>query len=94
MNLVTIGKSFDFDAELEGEGVSGFTVPYSVLQYPGQSPALNGTMTYSNGKFIGTLTAAQTATLTIGQWFIYIEPSDSDEDLDQSIKIYVTKAWT
>lgn len=93
MNIVRQGGTFDFDFELSGDDVSGFTVTMNVLQYPGNSPAITRALTYSDGKFIGTLTSAETAALDVGQWFVHITAEDSDENLRDPIKLYIAKGW-
>lgn len=93
MNIVEQGETFDFDFDLSGDDVSGFTVTMNVLQYPGDSPAITRALTYSDGKFIGTLTSAETAALAVGQWFVHITASDSDENLREPIKLYIAKGW-
>lgn len=94
MDLVEQGRTFDFDFELSGTDALGFTVPFSVMQYAGDTPLITRNMTVSNGKYIGSLTGSETASLTAGtQYFIHMNATDADEDLSKKLKIYITKGW-
>ncbi len=89
MNQIEQGETFTFDTGLSGESTSAFTVTMSVLQYPGDTPAISRTIT----DFEGVLTSAETAALDVGQWFIHLKAADSDEDIREPIKLYVSKGW-
>lgn len=93
MNIIRQGGTFDFDFDLSGSDVSGFTVTINVLQYPGDSPTITRVLTYSDDKFIGTLTSAETSALAVGQWFVHFTAEDSDENLREPIKLYIAKGW-
>lgn len=93
MNNIRQGATFDFDADLSGDGESGFTVTMDVLQYPNTTPAISRALNYTDGSFKGTITSAESAALSVGQWFISIHASDSDEDLREPIKLYISKGW-
>lgn len=93
MNVVEQGETFTFDFSLSGNAVEDMSANMSVLQYPGDTPTISRSLTYDDGKFVGTLTSAETATLDIGQWFIHLRATDSDENIREIIKIYITKGW-
>ena len=93
MDIVRQGRSYTFGFELSGQSASAMTVVASVKQYPDDSPAISRTLSYISGEFVGTLTGADTAALDTGQWFITCNATDSDEDISDSIKIYITKGW-
>lgn len=94
MNVIQQGETFTFDFELSGEDLEGMTATMDVLQYPGDTPAISRALILQeNGKFVGTLTSAETTGLAIGQWFIHATTSDADENIRDIIKLYVTKAW-
>jgi len=93
INNIRQGATFSFDFDLSGEDAATFTTTMDVMQYPGDTPTISRAMTYSNDKFIGTLTSAETAALAIGQWFIHIKSADSDEDLREPIKLDISKGW-
>ena len=101
-NTVKQGGTFDFSFDLTGLQNTAFTVTMSVLQYPGDTPAISRTLTYGTGYdedgneiegYLGTLTAAETAALAIGKWYIHVEAVDSDEELPELIPLYVEKGW-
>ncbi len=92
-NNVEQGRTFDFDFALSGEDPTAFTTTFNVLQYPGDTPAVTRAMTVEDDKYIGSLTGTETAALAVGQWIIHINAVDSDEDLAEPIKLYVSKGW-
>ena len=92
-NRIRQGATFDFDFDISGASESGFTTTMSVMQYPGDTPAISRALTYTDGSFKGTLTSAETAALAVGQWFIHVQAADSDEDLREPIKLYISKGW-
>ncbi len=89
MDRVEQGETYGFTTSLSGEDTDAFTVEMYVLQYPGDTPAISRTLTDGEG----TLTSAETAALAVGQWFIHLKASDTDEDARDPIKIYITKGW-
>lgn len=93
INKIRQGETFDFSQDISGDTESGFTTTMSVLQYPDDTPAITRALTYTDGSFLGTLTSAETAALAVGQWFIHLQSSDSDEDLREPIKLYISKGW-
>jgi hypothetical protein len=93
INNVRQGATFDFSYDVSGENESGFTVTMAVMKYPGDTPAITRSLVYTDGSFIGSLTSAETAALAVGQWFIHVQASDSDEDLRSPIKLYISKGW-
>ena len=92
-NSIRQGATFDFDTDITGESESGFTVNIAVMQFPGDTPSIARAISYTDGSFKGTLTSAETAALSIGQWFIHIRANDTDEDLREPIKVYIAKGW-
>jgi hypothetical protein len=92
-NNIRQGATFDFDTGVSGDDESGFTTTMDVMQYPGDTPAISRALSYTNGSFKGNLTSAETAALAVGQWFIHITSADSDEDLREPIKRYISKGW-
>ena len=102
-NSVEAGRTFSYMLELDGPGRESFTAEMSVLQNPGDNPTIKRVVEYScqdaSCGYIGTLTAADTTllgSLSTGrsQWFIHVNAVDSDEDIGELIKLYVTKGWT
>lgn len=93
INSVRQGHTFEFDFGISGSDVEAFATTFSVMQYPSDTPAITRGMDYYEGKFIGTLTALETTDLAVGQWFIYPNAVDADEDLGEPIKLYVAKGW-
>ncbi len=93
MNTIRQGATFDFESGLTGSNIDGFTVTMDVMQYPGDTPAVTRALTLKDEKYKGSLTSAETTLLAVGQWFIHIKAVDSDEDLREPIKLYVTKSW-
>ena len=89
MNTVEQGETFTFDTELSGTSASGFTVTMNVLQYPGDTPAITRVVDEDTE----TLTSAETAGLSVGQWFIHLSAADSLEDVREPIKLYISKGW-
>ncbi|MCP5005532.1 MAG: hypothetical protein GY941_16580 [Planctomycetes bacterium] len=94
MNMVRQGATFSQDIDISGDNESGFTVTIDVMQYPGDTPSISRALTYTGGTFPMTITSAETSALDVGQWFIYVTSSDSDEDLREPIKLYISKGWT
>lgn len=86
------GETYDLSADYTGDDVSGLSVAFKVLQYPGDTPDITGTMSYTNGEFKGVLTSAQTTSL-FGEYRIHITSTDSDEDIRDPIKLYISKTW-
>lgn len=93
-DLVRQGEIYNFYFKAKGTGASGLTGSYSVMQYPGDTPTVTGSLTYTQGEYKGTLSAANTAALSIGQWIIYTEFTDGDEDIHLAPKVYIAKGWT
>lgn len=93
INQIRQGETYDFSQDISGDDESGFTTTMSVMQYPDDAPAITRVLPYTNGSFLGTLTSAETAALAVGQWFIHLQSSDSDEDLREPIKLYIAKSW-
>ena len=96
-DLVYQGSTFTYEFTLDGVGANAFTATMSVMQYPGDTPIISREVSYScidgDCGYIGTLTSAETASLSVGQWFIHVDAADSDENINESIKIYVRKGW-
>jgi hypothetical protein len=90
INSIRQGETFGFETGLSGTDTEAFTNTLNVMQYPGDTPAITRTITDE----IDTLTSAETAALAVGQWFIYIKSSDSDEDIREPVKLYIAKGWT
>ncbi|MCZ6898277.1 MAG: hypothetical protein O7D95_06195 [Betaproteobacteria bacterium] len=93
INNIRQGETFDFEIEVSGDDAGGFTSTMDVLQYPGDTPAISRALTKEGNVFKGTLTSAETDALAVGQWFIHITTSDSDEDLREPIKLYISEGW-
>lgn len=90
MNSVRQGETFTFTTGLTDVEASKLTNVFNVMQYPGDTPAITGTIT-SNKRI---LTSAETAALAIGQWFIYRRSSDTEDDTREPVKLYISKGWT
>lgn len=103
MNEVEQGRTFEFTWNISGPGNSAFTTTMNVLQYPGDTPAISRTIDYACPEtrtgdsvscgYIGTLTAAETNGLDVGEWWIHMTAVDSDENLAEPIKLYVKRKW-
>lgn len=93
MNNIEQGETFTFTTGLSGSDSDAFSTTMNVLQYPGKTPSITRALTISDGEYKGALTSAETASLSVGQWFIHITSSDSDEDLREPIKLYISKGW-
>ena len=86
------GASYDFTVTVSGDDT--LTGTYEVKQYPGDTATLTGSLTSEgDGDFSGTLSGADTLTLGVGQWIIFTEFTDSDEDVSDPQKIYISVAW-
>lgn len=88
-NSIRQGETFGFTTGLTGSDTESFTNIMSVMQYPSDTPVITRTITNQTE----TLTSAETSALSVGQWFIHIQSSDSDEDIREPIKLYVSKGW-
>ena len=93
MNHIKQGETFSKDYTLSGDDVTGFTYDLTVMQYPGDTPAITRTLTIADGVVNPDLTSAETAALSVGQWWIHINASDADEDDRTTDKLYVAKGW-
>ena len=97
INSVEQGRTFSYEFSLDGDGASAFTATMSVMQHPGDTPAISREVGYEciddGCGYIGTLTSAETAALAIGQWFVHVVAVDPDENISELIKFYVTKGW-
>ena len=91
MNNIRQGETFDFTFTISGE--TSLTGTFDVMQYPGDTPAISRALTKSGTQFSGTLTAAETAALAIGQWFVHATGADADEEINDPIKLYISKGW-
>lgn len=92
-NSIRQGATFDFNVDLDGTSESGFTVNIAVMQYPGDTPSISRSITYTNNSFKASLTSAETAALSVGRWYIHVRSSDSDEDLREPIPLDISKGW-
>jgi len=88
---VAQGQTYDFTVTVSGEDT--LTGTFEVKQYPGDTAAVTGSLTNNDGEFTGTLTSANTLSLAVGQWFIFSELTDADENISNPNKLYVTKGW-
>jgi len=97
VNTIGQGRTFSYLFELTGQDAEQFSVIMNVLQYPGDSPSVQRTVDYScqDGVcgYIGTLSAVDTSLLEVGEWWIHLTATDSDEVISEPIKLYVTKGW-
>lgn len=91
MDIVEQGESYPFTFTVSGDDT--LTMTAKVIQYPGDTATIEKTLTNSNGEFGGTLTSAETSSMSVGQWFIHGNAVDSDEDIRAPIKIYISKGW-
>lgn len=92
-NTIKQGETFAYEYELSGDDTDSFTYNMTVLQYPGDTPTIDRVLTVASGVIDATLTSAETTALAIGQWFIHIRASDSDEDVRTPKKLYISKGW-
>ena len=86
--MIRQGETFDFTFDVSGDGALSET--FDVLQYPGDTPAITRAL---NTDGTGTLTSAETAALGVGQWFVHYTGSDSDEEINEPVKLYIAKGW-
>ena len=97
-NRVEQGSTFDFDLVVSGEDIEGFAPVFSLMQYPGDTPAISArAMTQDNaigGRWLGSLNTTDTASLAIGRWWIHITAADSDESLRKRIPVDIQESWT
>jgi hypothetical protein len=89
INRIRQSETFGFEIALTGDDTAAFTNTLNVMQYPGDTPAITRTITAETD----TLTSAETAALAVGQWWIYITSSDTDENIQDPIKLYISKGW-
>ena len=95
INSIKAGETFSFTTGLSGTDTAAFTTVLSVMQYPDQTPAITRTITNSTE----TLTSAETLNLFEQAspkslaWTLYIQSSDSDEDVREPVKLYISKGW-
>lgn len=89
MNSIQQGETFTFDPSISGTNASAFTYTMDVLKYPGDTPTITRVITGDTE----TLTSAETTALGVGQWWIHIKATDSDEDVREPIKLYISKGW-
>ncbi len=89
MNNKRQGETFGFTTGLSGDDTGAFTNTMDVMQYPGDTPTITRVITNETE----TLTSAETAALSVGQWFIHITSNDPDEDIRSPVKLYVSKGW-
>ena len=92
MNIVEQGETFDFTLDA-GTDDEALTCEINVLQYPQDTPTITRTISIVDGEWPVTLTSAETASLSVGQWFIHSTLSDASEDIREPIKLYVTQGW-
>jgi len=93
MKIVRQGETYTFDFTLSGDDVAAFTYTMSVLQYPGDTPAISRELTVTDGAAQAALTSAETAALAVGQWVIHVQSADSDEDVRTPERIQIAKGW-
>jgi len=91
METIRQGETFSFDLEVSGDESLSCTM--SVLQYPGDTAAITKIITPVAGVYSGLITSAESALLDVGQWMIVNRFTDSDEDVREPIKLYVSKGW-
>ena len=87
------GETYAFSFDISGDDITAFTGTWKLLQYPGDTPAVTGSLTYDDGQFKGVLSSATTQGLDVGDWFIYASLTDSDEDIRDPLKVSVGIAW-
>lgn len=87
------GETYAFAFDISGEDISSFSGTWKLLQYPGDTPAISGTLTLDDNQFKGVLSSLTTASLAIGDWFIYASLTDADEDIRDPLKVSVGIAW-
>lgn len=97
-NQIEQGGTFEFDFTLSGDQVEGFAPVFSLMQYPGDTPAISArAMTADTDdakRWLGVLTAADTANLAVGRWWIHITASDTDENLRKRLYVDIGESWT
>lgn len=106
LNKVEAGRSTSFNFQLTGSGAEDFVTTMRVLQYPGDTPTIIKNIAYSceddrtdECGYIGTLTGVETASLFAAQdagnnqWIVHMNAVDSDENLADPIKLYVSQGW-
>lgn len=93
-DLVQQGETYDFCQTLEGLDTDDFTYQLDVKQFPDDAAAISRALTDVDGSTVsGTLTAAETAALDIGLWYMIITSTDPDEVIKKERRISITKNW-
>lgn len=88
------GENHDFHFSLEGTGLSGFVYTLEAKQYPGDTASISRTVTADSNNVVKvTVTPAETASLDVGLWYLTLRSVDTDETINESKRIQITKAW-
>lgn len=88
------GTNYSFTFKLDAEDLSGFSYQLDVKQYPGDTAAISRAVTANSDYEVKvTLTPAETLALGVGLWWIIITSTDSDEEIEETKRIQITKGW-
>ncbi len=93
-DLVPQNTNEDFQFQLEGNSLSGFTYIVELKQFPDDAAAISRTVTADANNIVDvTLTPAEIASLDVGIWRIIMKSTDTDEALQSVKRIQVTRGW-
>ncbi len=88
------GKTYDFKSLFESDAVASYSYSFQVKKYPGDAAAISRALTaLSAGHITGTITAAESATLSVGLWQIIVTGTDGTESQDHVQRVQVKEAW-
>lgn len=95
-NIARAGRTFSFGITIQNDyGDFAGAATFSIKRYPDSTAVVSGDLTYSDyyNKYIGNLTETQTTTLGYGEWWIIPVFLDSDENLGDPEKLYISRGW-
>lgn len=95
MNSITKGESLPFRFDLGGESVSGWTCAIEVKQYPDDTATISRVVSPDGNKWVGFLTATETASLTVlGTWMVLgVLTNATDDKADvQTVRFHLVEA--
>ena len=93
-NQLIKGKTYDFKSLFESDTVASYTYSFQVKKYPGDVATISRALTVlNNGYITGTITAAESATLSVGLWQIIVTGTDGTESQDHIQRVQVKEAW-
>lgn len=83
-----------FSDQLFGDtGFGGYNYALDLKQFPGDSPAFSRGLTMASSKIEVTLTELETALLAVGLWFAIVTFTKSDQTIERTKRLQVSKSW-